>query len=73
MTNEGDVAPETAGDPLAVWSGWTFLAAVLALALGTILAILGVNTAGLLLPGVYILELALLLLAATGILRALRP
>jgi len=73
MTNEGDVARETAGDALAVWSAWSFLAAVLALALGTVLAILGVSTAGLLLPGVYILELALVLLAVTGVLRVLRP
>ncbi len=73
MTNEGDVAPVRAGDPLGTWSRWCFLGGVLALALGTILAILGVNAAGLLLPGVYILELALVLLAATGILRALRP
>ncbi len=73
MTAEGDVAREAPGHPLARWSGWTLLAAVLALALGTILAILGVTTAGLVMPGVYILELALLLLAATGILRVLRP
>ncbi len=73
MTNEGDIARETAGGPLASWSHWTFLAGMAALALGTILAIFGVNTAGLILPGVYILELALVLLAAPGILRALRP
>ncbi len=73
MTNEGDVARPLPGDPLAVWSGWTFLAAALALALGTIMAILGVRAAGLLLAGVYVLDLALVLLAATGILRALRP
>ncbi len=73
MTNEGDVVAATPGDPLATWSGWTFLAAILALALGTILVILGVNTAGLVMPGVYILELALVLLAVTGILRVLRP
>ncbi len=73
MTNDGDGDPMVARDPLGVWSTWSFLAAVLALALGTILAILGVSTAGLLLPGVYVLELALLLLAVTGILRALRP
>ncbi len=73
MTDEGDVAAATAADPLAVWSRWSFLSAVLALALGTILVILGVNAAGLVMPGVYILELALLLLAATGILRVLRP
>jgi len=73
MMSEGDVAPATDGDPLAVWSGWIFLAAVATLALGTILAILGVGTAGLLLLGVYILDLAMLLLAVTGVLRALRP
>ncbi len=73
MTNEGDVARTPAGGPLAPWSRWTFLAGMAALALGTILAILGVNTAALILPGVYILVLALVLLAVTGILRALRP
>jgi len=73
MTNEGDVVAAAAGDPLALWSAWSFLAGALALVLGTILAILGVDTAALLLPGVYVLELALVLLAATGILRALRP
>ncbi len=73
MTNEGDVAPASTGDRLAPWSRRCFLAGALALALGTILAILGVNAAGLLLPGVYILELALALLAVTGILQALRP
>ncbi len=73
MTDEGDVVAGTAGDPLAAWSRWIFLAGILALALGTILVILGVNAAGLVLPGVYILELALLLLAVTGILRVLRP
>ncbi len=73
MTNDGDADPTVARDSLGLWSVWSFLAAVLALALGTILAILGVSTAGLFLPGVYILELALLLLAVTGILRALRP
>ncbi len=73
MTDEGDVVAGTAGDPLAAWSRWTFLAGVAALALGTILAILGVDTSGLLLPGVYVLLLALVLLAVTGILRALRP
>ncbi len=62
-----------AAEPLPRWADWSLLAGVLALALGTILAILGVNAAGLLLPGVYILELALALLAITGILRALRP
>ena len=62
-----------AAEPLAHWAQLAFLAGVLALALGTIVAILGVNAAGVLLPGVYILELALVLLAVTGILRVLRP
>ena len=49
------------------------LAGIVALALGTILAILGVNVAWLLFPGVYVLLLALTLLAAGGVLWALLP
>ncbi len=60
-------------DPLPRWADWALLAGIAALALGTILAILGVNTAGLTTGGVYVLLLALLLLAASGVLRVLRP
>ncbi len=55
------------------WGELVLLAGVMALALGMILFIIGVNAAGLLLPGVYVLMLALLLLAAGGVLRVLRP
>lgn len=73
MTNHGEVERTPARDPLGFWSVWCFLAGALALALGAILTILGVSAAGLFLPGVHLLQLALVLLAATGILRALRP
>lgn len=64
-----DTAP--AGERLMRPAGIILLAGLLALALGTILVILGVNAAGLLMPGVYILDVALVLVAAAGVLRAL--
>jgi hypothetical protein len=67
----GDAVPAAGREPLRVWTGWIFLAAMLTMALGTVLAILGVTSAGLFLPGVDVLELALLLLAASGVLRAI--
>ncbi len=53
---------------LARWRDIVLFAALLALALGTVLAIAGVTVSALFMPGIYGLEFALLLLAAAGIL-----
>lgn len=71
MSTESSAAPVE--QPLGRWADWSLLGGILALALGTIVAILGVSAAGLMLPGVYLLVLALSLLAASGVLRALLP
>ena len=68
---DGHAVPAAGRERLRAWTGWIFLAAVLTLTLGTVLAILGVTSPGLFLPGVDVLELALLLLAASGLLRAI--
>lgn len=65
-----DVA--TAG-PLAAWTPRVFLSGLLALALGTICVVLGVLVAGTLIPGIVILDLALVLLAASGVLAVIGP
>jgi hypothetical protein len=62
-----------AGAALSRPAGLALLTGLLALALGTILVILGVSAAGLLLPGVYVLDVALVLLAVGGVLAMLAP
>ncbi len=68
-----DVAEATTTHPLALWAERALLAGIGLLGLGTILAILGVNAGGLVLPGVIVLGVALLVLAASGVLAALTP
>ncbi len=69
----GDVAPAAAVHPLGTWSVRALLAGIALLGVGTILVILGVDAGGLVLPGVGVLDAALLVLAASGVLAALTP
>ncbi len=69
----GDIAPTAAVHPLGAWSFRALLAGIGLLGLGTILVILGVDAGGLVLPGVGVLDAALLLLAASGVLATLTP
>ncbi len=62
-----------ATDPRAVWAPRVFFPGLALLVLGTLLVVLGVLAPGALLPGVVVLDIALVLLAAGGILRALTP
>ncbi|HEX9109361.1 MAG TPA: hypothetical protein VF832_19095, partial [Longimicrobiales bacterium] len=57
-------------DPRALWAARVFPAGLALVVLGMVLVILGVRAPGILLPGVVVLDVALVLLAAGGILRA---
>ncbi len=72
MTTD-DVARNATVHPLATWSDRVLLAGIVLLGLGTILVILGVEAGGLVLPGADVLGVALLVLAAGGVLAALTP
>ncbi len=72
MTTD-DVAQDAAVHPLGAWSERALLVGIALLGLGTILVILGVEAGGLVLPGADVLGVALLVLAASGVLAALTP
>ena len=72
MTAAHAVAGE-ALDARATWTPRVFLAGLALLLAGTLLVVLGVLAPGALLPGIVILDVAMLLLAAAGILRAITP
>lgn len=59
--------------PLDPWAARALLLGLALLGLGTIIVILGVQASGLLLPGVVVLDVALLVLAASGILAIIGP
>jgi hypothetical protein len=69
----GDGASAATVHPLALWAERLLLAGIALLGLGTMLVILGVDAGGLVLPGVSVLGVALLVLAASGVLAALTP
>lgn len=60
-------------DAQAVWTPRVFLAGLTLLVLGVLLVVLGVRAPGALMSGIVILDVALLVLAVSGILRALTP
>lgn len=60
-------------DARAVWAPRIFFAALTLLVLGSLLVVLGVLAPGALMPGIVVLDVAMLLLAAAGILSAMTP
>ncbi len=68
-----DASLAVAPRPLGAWAGRAVLLGIALLGLGTILVILGVRASGLLLPGVVVLDVALLVLAGSGILAIVGP
>ncbi len=69
----GDVAQTATVHPLGAWSVRVLLAGIGLLGVGTVLVILGVDAGALVLPGVAVLDAALLVLAASGVLATLTP
>ncbi len=68
-----DASTAVAPRPLAAWAARGVLLGIALFGLGTILVILGVRAAGLFMPGVVVIDIALLVLAASGILAIVGP
>ncbi|MBX6365768.1 MAG: hypothetical protein IRZ00_18115 [Gemmatimonadetes bacterium] len=69
MTTSQGAAPVSPAP--TVWATRAFLAGISALGLGMAFALLGVNIPAFFLPGIVLIDVALTLLAVSGILRVL--